>query len=128
WTFWPDIGHSWRECLLSANAILGSIESAAQNSQQDLCVIALPPATASPHDGTPTKLRSNTSRVLGRAINRFQKFNIVGGWCAGAGLSLKKPQISSSRPIITSDGSRLRCTGGSRVWALPGAAAPPRTC
>jgi hypothetical protein len=40
WTFWPDIGHSWRECLLSANAMLGSMESAAQNSQQDLCVVA----------------------------------------------------------------------------------------
>jgi hypothetical protein len=43
--------------------------------------------SASPHDRTLTKLRSNTSRVLGRAINRVQKFNILGGWCAGAGLS-----------------------------------------
>jgi uncharacterized membrane protein YfcA len=52
---------------------------------------------------------------------------LLGSWCTGAGLSLKKPQISSSRPIITSDGSRLRCAGGRRVRTFPGVAAPPRT-
>jgi hypothetical protein len=40
WTFWPDIGHSGRESLLSADAILGSTESVAQNNQQNLCVVA----------------------------------------------------------------------------------------
>src|SRR4029077_12584657 len=41
-SFWPNIGHSERESPLSANAILGNMERAAQNNQQDLCVASIP--------------------------------------------------------------------------------------
>jgi hypothetical protein len=37
-SFWPNIGHSKRGSPLPANAVLGSMENAAQNNQRDLCL------------------------------------------------------------------------------------------